>query len=365
MIWRCDIQAQYLQYQEQVDSAVARVLHSGRYLLAEELKAFEREFATYLGIGGAKGVANGTDALVLALKAYGIGPGDEVITTPFTAIPTVSAIVDAGATPVFVDVCRATFLLDIEKVSRAVTPATKAIMPVHIFGNVVDVEALRRTLPTSIPIIEDACQAHGSSIRGKKAGTLGDAAAFSFYPTKNLGGYGDGGMVVSNDQALLDKVGLLRMYGMTDYNHIVFHGRNSRLDELQAAVLRAKLPHLDAMNERRAQIASYYTQHLDPAVFVPQVIASDVVTNHHVYVCRYRGNRSKLIEHCDRADVQTNIYYLLPLHLQEANRNLGIPRGALPVVEALCDEVIALPMYPELPDTTLAEIVGVLQRFRG
>lgn len=363
MIWRCDLQAQYEAHRREIDPAIARVLRSGRYVLAEEGKSFETEFAHYLGVPHAIGLASGTDALTLAMKALGVGPGDEVITTPFTAIPTVSAIIDCGAKPVFVDVCGDTFLLDLDQVRAAITSHTKAILPVHIFGNVVDVPRLRQLIEHEIPVIEDACQAHGSSIDGVKAGTMGDCAAFSFYPTKNLGGYGDGGLVASNRADIAEQIVLLRMYGMTDYHHIVRHGRNSRLDELQAAVLRAKLPHLEAMNQRRREIAETYVRGLSPELFVPQRIPAHVVSNQHVFVCRFLGHRARFIAHCDRHQLQTNIYYLMPLHLQQANAFLGMGRGALPVVEKLCDQVIALPMYPELPPSTLERILEIINQY--
>ena len=363
MIWRCDLLAQYQAHKQEIDRAISRVLQSGRYLLAEEIKAFEAEFAAYVGTRCAIGLANGTDALILALKALGVNPGDEVITTPFTAIPTVSAIVDTGARPVFVDVCGDTFLLDVEQVKAAVTPRTKAIVPVHIFGNVVDIPRLRDLVEPAIPILEDACQAHGSTINGVKAGAMGDCSAFSFYPTKNLGGYGDGGLVASNRDDLIDRISLLRMYGMTDYHHIVMHGRNSRLDELQAAVLRAKLPHLETMNQRRRQIAERYQRDLPSRLFVPQKIPANVVSNQHVFVCRFQGNRSRFMSFCDEHHLQTNIYYLMPLYLQQANAYLGMRPGALPVVERLCDQVVALPMYPELPEETLDRIIEIINQY--
>jgi aminotransferase EvaB len=360
MIWRCDLLAQYQAYAAEVDAAIARVLRSGRYILAAEGKAFERELAAYLGVRHAVGLANGTDALILAMKALGVGAGDEVVTTPFTAIPTVSAVIDCGARPVFVDVDPDTYLMDLDQAQAAIGPRTKAVLPVHIFGNVVDVPRLRRLLGPDLAIIEDACQAHGSTLDGVKAGALGDCAAFSFYPTKNLGGYGDGGAVVTNRAELADELTLLRTYGMTDYNHIVRNGRNSRLDELQAAVLRAKLPHLEAMNQQRRRIAERYARALPARRFVPQRIPDNVVSNQHVYVCRFLGDRARFIAYCDQQQLQTNIYYLMPLYLQQANAHLGMRRGALPVVERLCDEVIALPMYPELPDATLDRILDII-----
>ena len=357
MIWRCDLVPQYEAYREEIHAAIARVLPTGRYILAGEVAAFEKEFAGYIGVQHGVGVANATDGLTLALMALGVGPGDEVITTPFTAIPTGSAIVDAGAKPVFVDICSDTFLMNPDKVAAAITPRTKAIMPVHIFGNVLDVPRLRELVPAHIPIIEDASQAHGSTLDGRRAGSFADAAVFSFYPTKNLGGYGDGGAVVTNNTELDGKLRRLRMYGMTDKDHTVTHGVNSRLDELQAAILSVKLKHLDAMNRRRNEIAERYHRELDPRFFIHQRIPAGVVGNYHVFACRFRGDRAKFMAAMDAREIQTNIYYVLPLHLQKAHVASGQKAGSLPVAEAVCHDALALTMYPELPDETLTLVI--------
>lgn len=361
MIWRCDLVPQYEAYREEIHAAMDRVLATGRYVLASELEAFEREFAQYIGVDHGIGVANATDGLTLSLMALGVGPGDEVITTPFTAIPTNSAIVDSGATPVFVDVDPETYLLDLEQVAAAVTPRTRAIMPVHIFGNVVDIPRLR-SLVGDVPIVEDASQAHGSLLNGVRAGAMGDLSVFSFYPTKNLGCYGDGGMVMTDRADLAERLRLLRMYGMVDKDHIVVHGVNSRLDELQAAILRVKLKYLDEMNASRRRIAARYRSELPADLFVEQGIPAGVETNYHVYPTRFSGDRDALIGRLDAEKVQTNVYYPLPLYLQEANRSLGMERGALPRVEALCERVMALPMYPELADETLDRVIEIIGR---
>jgi dTDP-4-amino-4,6-dideoxygalactose transaminase len=358
MIWRCDLVPQYEAYREEIHEAIGRVLKTGRYILANEVAAFEKEFADYIGVKHGVGVANATDGLTLALMALGVGPGDEVITTPFTAIPTGSAIVDSGAKSVFVDICEDTFLMDLDKVAAAITPRTKAVMPVHIFGNVLDVPRLRKIVPAHIPIIEDASQAHGSTLGGHRAGSFADAAVFSFYPTKNLGGYGDGGMVVTNSTDLDKKLRLLRMYGMTDKDHTVTRGVNSRLDELQAAILSVKLKHLEAMNHRRNEIAKRFQHELDPRFFVHQRILDGVISNYHVFACRFRGDRAKFVAAMDAREIQTNIYYVLPLHLQEAHKASGQRIGSLPVSEAVCSEALALTMYPELSDETLTTVIG-------
>ncbi len=363
MIWRCDLVPQTEAYKAEILEAIERVLPTGRYILAGECAAFEKEYAAYLGVRHCVGVANATDGLTLALRALDIGPGDEVITSPYTAIPTASAIVDSGATPVFVDIEPDTFLISIDKILAAITPRTKAVMPVHIFGNVVDIPRLRAALPAHIRIIEDSAQSHGSTLRSVQSGTMADAGVYSFYPTKNLGAIGDGGAVVTNDAETDKRLRLLRMYGMVDKDTIVTDGVNSRLDEIQAAILRVKLKHLDSMNAARRRIAARYAAEL-PKTFTLQRIPEDVVTNWHVFVCRFHGDRAKFIAHMDALKVQTNIYYVIPLHLQKAHAHLGMKRGSLPVAEQLCDEAIALPFYPEMTDATHTTVLEAIHAFR-
>ncbi len=365
MIWRCDLVPQYEVYKEEINLAINRVLQSGRYILATEVKAFEEEFSSYIGTDHGVGVANGTDALVLAMMVLNIGPGDEVITTPYTAIPTVSAIIDVGAKPVFVDICPDTFLIDLVKVKSAITAKTKAVIPVHIFGNVVDIPELRKIVGNDIAIIEDACQAHGSALNGVKCGMMGDLSAFSFYPTKNLGGYGDGGIILTNNVEYAENLKLLRMYGMVDYNHIVINGINSRLDEIQAAILRVKLKYLDEMNKKRNIIAERYRKELRGDLFEHQVIPENIFSNYHVYVAKFKKDRSDFINYLDKYEIQTNIYYLMPIHLQKANEYLGIKEGVLPVSEKICNEVIALPLYPELNPGTLDMIIDTINKYNG
>jgi dTDP-4-amino-4,6-dideoxygalactose transaminase len=362
-VHRCDLRAHYLAHKEEILDAIHVTLESGRYTLADQVQAFEQEYAEYLGIRHAVGVASGTDGLILALKALGVGTGDEVVTTPYTAIPTVSAIVAAGATPVFADIDPETYLVDVEQMAAAITSRTRAVMPVHIFGSVVDIPHLRRRLPPRVRIVEDAAQAHGSTLRGRKAGTFADVGVFSFYPTKNLGGYGDGGAIVTEDAELAGRVRLLRTYGMTDKDHIVDHGVNSRLDELQAAILRVKLRHLDRMNASRRRLAQRYYDEVRGGLLRYQVVPDGVVTNHHILAARVPGRRDALIAWLSRHGIQSNVYYLVPLHLQQANRHLGYVPGSLPNVEAVCAEAIALPMYAELPDTTLSRVVECVNAF--
>jgi dTDP-4-amino-4,6-dideoxygalactose transaminase len=255
--------------------------------------------------------------------------------------------------------------MDLGKVAAAITPRTRAIMPVHIFGNVLDVPRLREIVGPDIPIVEDASQSHGSTFGGRQSGSFANAGIFSFYPTKNLGAYGDGGMVVTDDADLAARLKLLRMYGMVDKDRIVINGVNSRLDELQAAILRVKLKHLDAMNRSRVRIANRYQTELRGDCFVHQRILEQVASNYHVFVSRFRGDRTAFMEYMDSLRIQTNIYYVVPLHLQEANRFLGYERGDLPVAEALCESAVALPLYPELPENTLSHIIQSINDWKA
>lgn len=362
MIWRCDLVAQYLALESEIGAAMRRVLKSGRYILGEELRQFEVAFASYLGADHVIGVANGTDGLTLGLQAVGVGSGDEAITTPFTAIPTAAAIIDTGARPVFVDICADTFLMDISQVPAAVTERTKAVVPVHIFGNPVDIPRLRSLIPSRVAIVEDAAQAHGSSYGGRKCGAMGDLGVFSFYPTKNLGGYGDGGAVATSNAGYARHVRLRRSHGMVDKDHVEVHGVNSRLDEIQAAILSCKLPYLDRQNEVRRSIAARYRAELRSDLFTHQAIPPEGVANYHVFVARMMRDRDRMVEYLDHHGIQTNIYYPLPLYRQkplaDACRGLYLAN-----VEALCRQVIALPMYPELEAAVLTQIISVINSF--
>jgi dTDP-4-amino-4,6-dideoxygalactose transaminase len=365
MIWRCDLSKQHAEFKEEVLPAIARVLDTGVYVLGPECKKFEEEFAAYIGTSQCVGVANATDGLTLALMTLGIGPGDEVITTPFTAIPTVSAIIDSGAKPVFVDIDRDTYLLDANKALKAVTPRTKAVMPVHIFGNVFDAASLKKQLPSNIAVIEDAAQAHGASWSGVKAGALADIGVFSFYPTKNLGAYGDGGAIVMNSAELAARARKLRMFGMVDKDHIDSAGVNSRLDEVQAAILRIKLRRLDQMNQRRHVIANRYKKELPRAIFRYQHVPENVVCNYHVFVAEARERRDELIAFLATRDIQTNIYYPLPLSRQKALASLGYKESDFPVAEEVCRKIMAFPMYPEFPEAEQQLVIDAVNEFFG
>ena len=362
---RCNLRRQTEELLPELLRVTEEVLRSGVYILGPQLEAFEEEFARWLGRRFAVGVASGTEALVLALLAVGVRPGDEVITTPFTAIPTVAAIAITGARPVFVDIEPETYTLNPELLPAAITPRTRAIVPVHLFGHCAEMEPILEIARTrGIPVIEDAAQAHGSLYRGQLAGTFGTLACFSFYPTKNLGAYGDAGIVVTDDEDLAHRLRLLRNYGQVSPYRSELSGYNSRLDELQAAFLRVKLPHLMQWNRRREQLAHLYRQ----LVQIPEIHHPCVRPGHcpnwHVYVVRAQ-RRDELWRYLEDNGIQANVYYPLPLHLQPAYRHLGYREGDFPEAERASQQVLALPMYPELTQNELEQVAAAICRFYG
>jgi dTDP-4-amino-4,6-dideoxygalactose transaminase len=360
-----DLRAQYLTIKAEIDQAVLAVLDSGKYILGPEMKALEQEIAAYCGVSEAVAVANGTDALILTLKALGIGPGDEVITSPFTFFASAETIAQVGATPVFVDIDPLTLNMDLNKLEEKITLHTRAIIPVHIFGQMVDVERIMEIAARhDIQVIEDAAQAIGAEYRGKKAGALGHAGTFSFFPTKNLGAYGDAGMIVTNDEHLAAELRMLRFHGcQIKYYHEKI-GFNSRLDELQAAILRVKFRYLEQWNEARRTKAAFYDQLLQGlALTLPgrDKLAKPV---YHLYVLR-SPHRDDIIKHLTAAGVATGIYYPVPLHLQRAFRNLGYQEGDFPVAEQACREAFAIPCYPELSKSQQETIAELLSSFEN
>ena len=363
MIWRCDLVPQYEAYKEEIHDAIQRVLDSGRYVLATEVEAFELEFAAYIGEDHAISVNSGTDALILALSMCGIDEGDEVITTPFTAIPTYAAIRHAGAKPVFVDIEPDTFLMDLSKVKDAVTERTKAVVPVHLFGNAIDILALREIIGPDIYIVEDCAQAHGAEVRGKKAGTLGDFGAFSFYPTKNLGAYGDGGIILTNNGDAANMIRKKRMYGMINKDEFVFDGINSRLDELQAAILRVKLKYLDIMNKRRSELAGLYREKLPQEFIRPQSFRDEVTSVFHVYCALCASRRDELMAFLEERNIQSNVYYPMPLYRQKAYTSIYSDAPVLPVAEDVSKRIIALPFYPEMQKSLIELVTECIKGF--
>jgi dTDP-4-amino-4,6-dideoxygalactose transaminase len=365
LLYRADLSAQEAAFHGELLAAIQRVLRSGRYVLGPEGERFEREFARYLGIAEAIGVGSGTDALILALESIGLEPGDEVITTPFTAIPTVSAIVRAGATPRFVDIDPRTLLMRVDLIEAAVGPRTKAIMPVHIFGAVVPMsDVLEIARSRGLAVIEDAAQAHGSSSRGRRAGTFGDLGCFSFYPTKNLGGYGDGGMIVTDNPARAAELRRRRNYGKTHADYSVSDGVNTRLDELQAAMLSVKLPHLDEMNARRAAAAVRYRDGLAGTPIEFLEVPDGCVSNHHVLTVRVPERRDALRAHLESAGVQSTVFYPVPLYDQEAFRRFRAPGGEpCPETARACRQVLSIPLFPEMHTSDIDRVVAAIREF--
>ncbi len=360
---RCNLRRHTEELLPQLLAAAEEVLRRGAYILGPQLEQFEAEFAHMLGVKHVVGVASGTEALALTLVAVGVQAGDEVITSPFTAIPTIAAIVMVGARPVFVDIDPTTYTLNPEHLPQALTPRTRAIVPVHLFGYCAAMEPiLEIARSAALPVIEDAAQAHGSRYHGRYAGTLGTAGCFSFYPTKNLGAYGDGGAVATNEDELAHRLRLLRNYGQISPYRCVISGYNSRLDELQAAFLRVKLPHLERWNQQRARIAELYRQLLDiPEVRHP-LVPSDQQPNWHLYVIRAE-RRDELWQYLDEHGIQANVYYPIPAHLQPAYAALGYREGDFPEAESAACEVLALPMFPELSREEVELVAATIRRF--
>ena len=369
-----DLKAQYRLIQEDVRAALERVLSSQQFVLGEEVAAFEREISTCLDGVEAVGVASGSDALLLALMALGIGEGDEVVTSPYTFFATASAVHRTGARPVFVDIDPGTFLLRPERVIRAITPRTRAILPVHLFGQMADMDALQEAASSrGIAVIEDAAQAIGAAARvgGKqlRAGTIGTFGCFSFFPSKNLGGAGDGGLVTTRDRELADRVRSLRRHGEeATYVHTRV-GLNSRLDALQAAYLRVKLPHLERWNAAREANAARYRRLFEAAGLVgadsPLVLPEarpGARHTYHQYVVRARG-RDELISHLRAAGIGCAVYYPIPLHLQRCFAGLRHHPGDFPVAETAAASTLALPIYPELTEPMQAEVVDCIRSF--
>ncbi len=366
MIWRCDLVPQYEAYKSEIDAAIQQVLMSGRYILAENVAAFEQEFSDYVGVKHSVGVNSGTDALMMPLWMCGLKPGDEIITTPFTAIPTFSAIRHVGAKPVFLDLEPDTFLMNLDQLRSKITERTKVIVPVHLFGNAVDVERIREIVGKDIVILEDCAQSHGAKVRGKMTGSMGDFGAFSFYPTKNLGGYGDGGLVVTNDKDTADLMKKRRMYGMISKDEFVTDGINTRLDELQAAILRVKLRHLDKMNARRQELAAIYADLLPKEHVRPQAVRQGMESVWHVYSATVSGRRDELLQFLESRNIQANVYYPMPTSKQKGYvAAFGSDAPGLPVTEHLSKHIIALPFYPEIEVSTMETVAKAIREFYG
>lgn len=385
-----DLQAQYKSLEEELNKAALEVLSSAKYIMGENVIEFEKEFASYIGVKHAISVGNGTDALVLALKAMGIKSGDEVITTPFTFFATAEAISAVGAVPVFVDVEKETFNIDVTKIEEKITNKTKAIIPVHIFGQAADMDEINKIAKKhNLLVLEDACQAIGGKYKGKNIGALADAACFSFFPTKNLGCAGDGGMIVTDNDDIAIIARALRTHGSgengqkaynllnniteevktaegvddTVYNPLKYYnyliGYNTRLDAIQAALLRIKLKEIDKWNAKRREIVKIYNDALQNSDYVTPFCREDVEHVYHMYILQSE-KREEVIAKLKKAGVATGVYYPIPLHLQKVYKDLGYKEGDMPVAEYLSYRTFAIPVYPELTKEQVEYILSHL-----
>lgn len=358
-----DLKAQYATIEAEVNHAIAGVLARTDFILGEEVATFESEFATYCETDYAIGVDSGLAALELLLRAYGIGPGDEVITAANTFIATALAISSIGATPVLVDIDPETTMLDVALIEPAITARTKAIMPVHLYGHVADMDPIMEIADQhNLIVIEDASQAHGARYKGRRVGSLGDAAAFSLYPAKNLGAYGDAGVIVTNDRYIAERVQLLRNYGASKKYHHVIEGHNHRLDTLHAAVLRVKLRHLDQWNAARRRHAARYNALLANSTIALPIEADYEEPVYHLYVLRTE-QRDALQNYLQARGISTVIHYPVPIHLQPAYQHLGYAKGDFPVTEAYSEEILSLPMYPELQRDLISHVASAVASF--
>ena len=361
-----DPKASNLAAQAEIDSAIKRVMLSGHYILGPELDAFEKEFSASFGTAGTVGVANGTDAIELALLAAGIGPGDKVVTVANTVTATVSAIVATGAKPVFVDIEPATMLMDLTALETMLTklrdPKIKAVVPVHLYGQAVDMPRLMELAGRhNLFVMEDCAQAHGALVGGKKAGAWGQLASFSFYPTKNIGAFGDAGAVTGRDAALLAQVRLLRQYGWRNRYVSDLHGRNSRLDEIQAAILRVRLARLEAENQRRDELAGLYLAALKDATLKLPVIAGGRTHTWHQFAVR-TPKRDELQAYLAKKDIMCGVLYPMPIHRQPAYHDASL---SLPQTEQACAEVLSLPLHPALTNDDVIRVAREVKTFLG
>jgi dTDP-4-amino-4,6-dideoxygalactose transaminase len=360
-----DLGAQYRAIASEINDAISKVIQEADFILGHEVQLFEEEFASFCDARYAVGVDSGTSALELALRAFDIGPGDEVITAANSFIASALGISHAGAKPVFADVDPYTYTLDVAAVERAITRRTKAILPVHLYGHPAHMDPIRQLADKhGLVVIEDACQAHGARYKGRRVGSLGHAAAFSFYPGKNLGAYGDGGMVVTNDREVANRLEMLRNYGQKEKYRHLFRGYNRRLDTLQAAILRVKLKYLEKWNAARRWNAKLYQKHLEGSEVVVPGEAGGAEAVWHLYVIRTE-QRDPLKEHLISKGINASIHYPVPIHLQPAYQDLGHKRGDFPVTEAYADRILSLPMYAELTGREIEFVAQTICEFQS
>lgn len=381
-----DLTSQYEEIRGEVEERVINVMRSTNYVMGPEVRAFEEKVAEYLGVKYAIGVANGTDALILSLASLGLKEGDEVITTPFTFFATAESIRRVGATPVFVDIDKETLNINPDLIEERVTSRTKAILPVHIFGNPCDMDRINEIAKKyNLKVIEDACQAIGAEYKGKRIGSLSDIGCFSFFPTKNLGGMGDGGLVATNNENIASIIKALKNHGsgiegrralqrltpefedsfkIRDgfekyYNYLI--GYNSRLDEIQAAILNVKLKYIDEWNGKRLKLAAKYREVLADK-FTMQKIKGDVKAVYHMFTLQ-SCERENIIDRLNASGIATGVYYPVPMHLQKVFLDLGYKKGDLPIVEKVCEEIFAVPVFPELKEEEQKIIIDILNEY--
>jgi dTDP-4-amino-4,6-dideoxygalactose transaminase len=355
-----DLVAQYRTIQPEIDAAIRQVMQAGTFILGPNVAGLEREVADYLGVKHGVGVASGTDALVLALRALGIGPGDEVIVPAYTFFATAEAVMLVGATPVFVDIEPLTYCLDVQQVITRITSRTKAVIPVHLYGHPADMRPLLELAEAyGVKVIEDNAQAFGAEYDGRKTGSLGDVGCLSFFPSKNLGAYGDGGMIVTNDDRMAEQVRMLRTHGWRKKYYPVMTGYNSRLDEMQAAILRVKLRYVDQWNDRRRDLANRYRERLSDLGLTVPYEAPGAKHVYHLYIIRVK-ERDRTQRALQEAGVASAVYYPQPLHLTEACRYLGYQEGSFPVAEQASRDTLAIPLYPEMCEEHLDAVVAAL-----
>lgn len=360
-----DLKAQYAGIKPEIDAAMQRVVNNTSFILGKEVSEFEKNFAAFSRVAHCIGTDSGTAALHLALLLCDVKPGDEVITTTHTFIATAEVISVIGAKPVFVDIDPRTYNIDPNKIERAITPRTKALIPVHLYGQPAEMNPLLEIARQhNLRVIEDAAQAHGAEYRGRRAGTLGDVACFSFYPGKNLGAYGDAGAIVTNDAELAERARMLRDHGRREkYTHQIV-GYGYRLDALQAAILGVKLPHLETWNARRRALADYYTELLTNLGIVTPYAPPHSTPVYHIYCIRVPlGKRDELQKHLKARGIEAGIHYPIPLHLQPVYQNLGYKHGDFPQAEQAANEILSLPIYPEMTDAQVNQVVEAVKEF--
>jgi len=359
-----DLKRQYDSIKKEIDNAIERIIDNTSFILGKEVTDFEKNFSDFCNTKYSVGVASGTDALFLSLKALGVGQGDEVITVANTFIATPLAISHCNAKPVLVDCNPNDYNIDISKIESAITSKTKAIMPVHLYGQPADMDPILELAEKhNLKVVEDSCQAHGAEYKKKRTGSLGNIGCFSFYPGKNLGAYGDGGAITTNNSEIYEKLKLLREYGQKKKYHHTLKGYNSRLDSIQAAVLNIKLKYLDKWNNQRIKNAKLYNELLEgDEDIIPPIESEDVKHIYHLYVIRYDA-RDKLAEHLQSKGISTLIHYPVPIHLQEAYSDLGYSKGSFPIAEEYSNIILSLPMFPELNEEEITYTANSIKEY--